>query len=230
MKLAVVIPAYNEAKTIGDVIKRVPRQINGFSQVQVFVVSDNSSDQTAVRAKEAGAKVLVHKLNLGAGGATQTGLYAAKRLGFDVVASLDGDGQHDPEDLRRLALAFQQGKGDLIIGSRFLSLTIDQMPLIKNFGNRLMNLITRFFSRTKVTDSQSGFRLFGPKVLARVSQLITTPGYEFCSETIINCRRLGLTIAEVPISTIYFADRRTGTDALHGFNILLRLTYKSLTR
>lgn len=227
MKLAVVIPAYNEEETIAEVVQKVPRKIIGISNVSVIVVNDNSRDSTARAAKAAGAIVLTHRLNLGAGGATSTGLAYAKKIGADIAVSLDGDGQHDPAEILKLLTEYRRGRSQLVIGSRFLSETIGRMPGLKNFGNRVMNVITYFFSGRLVTDSQSGFRLFGEKILENYSKIITTSGYEFCSETIINSKRYGLGISEVPVTTIYFQGRK-GQSPINGINILLKLFYKAI--
>lgn len=227
MKLAVVIPARNEEKKIGDVVSRLPRQIDGISALTPLVVSDASTDRTEVIARQAGARVLTHRMNLGAGGATLTGLVAARQLGADLAITLDADGQHDPNDIHALIAAYHQNRTDLIIGSRFLSTTIDSMPPLKWYGNKAMNVMTYVFSGHAVTDSQSGFRLFGPQFLQAID-CFRTGGYEFCSEALMVARQQNLTVAEVPIKTIYFDDRH-GQNPLNALNIFLRLFYKSVT-
>jgi len=223
----VVIPAHNEEKSIGDVVANIPKQVDGLSEIAPFVVNDASTDRTASVARGAGAVVLDHRLNLGAGGATLTGLTAAKRLGFETAITLDGDGQHDPNDIPALLEAYRTHGAQLVIGSRFLSQTITEMPALKWYGNKIMNGMTYLFSRAAVSDSQSGFRLFGPAFLDNL-HLFTTGGYEFCSEAIIIARRAGLKIAEVPVKTIYF-DGAQGQNPLNGLNIFLRLLYKTIT-
>lgn len=227
MKVAVVIPAHNEELTIAEVIRQIPKTIKGVKELGVFVVDDASTDQTKNVATLAGATALRHRINLGAGGATLTGMIAAIRSGFDTVVTLDADGQHDPRDIHTLLAAHRTHGADLVIGSRFLSQTISDMPLLKNFGNRVMNGITYLFSGRAVTDSQSGFRLFGPKFLTLLDRF-STGGYEFCSETVIVAKKAGLAIVEAPIRTIYLDDRR-GQNPLNGVHILLRLFYRSLT-
>ncbi len=227
MKLGIVIPAHNEARTIRQVVKKIPRKLDGISQILPIVIDDGSSDDTLLVARESGAVALRHRINLGAGGATLTGLTATCRLGFDVAVTLDGDGQHDPNDIPTLLEAHQKDGADLVIGSRFLSKTIGEMPQLKWYGNKVMNRITYVFSHYNATDSQSGFRLFGPNFL-ELLHLFSTGGYEFCSEAIIIAHQSHLKIAEVPINTIYF-DSRRGQNPLNGANIFLRLLYRSLT-
>jgi len=226
MRLAIVIPAYNEADRIADVVKNIPSQLRGISWQKIIVVNDASKDHTAAVARKNKAIVVDHRLNLGVGGATLTGLMAAKKLGAEVAVSLDADGQHNPNNIQRLIDAYQRGEGDLIIGSRFLSETIQKMPLLRRIGNRsIMNRITKIFSGKAVTDSQSGFRLFGHKLMDNLHEF-TTSGYEFCSETIIIVSRNNWKISEVPIDTIYDNTRKTGQHPINGLNILLRLMFK----
>lgn len=227
MKLAIVIPAHNEAKTIERVVRNIPRRLDGISDVLPIVVSDASTDQTAQLAERAGALALSHRLNLGAGGATLTGLRAARNLGCRAAITLDADGQHDPQDIPAFLTAHQQQRADLVLGSRFLSETIKEMPPLKWYGNKVMNNITYVFSQTAVTDSQSGFRLFGHRFLRQLD-LFSTGGYEFCSEAIVIARQAKLRIVEVPIKTIYF-DERKGQNPLNGVNIFLRLFYRMMT-
>lgn len=226
MKLFVVIPAYNEAKTISNVIKSVPRRVPGVKTVNVIVVDDCSEDNTAAVARAAGAVTVSHRLNLGAGGATLTGITAARDLGADMVVTLDADGQHDAKEIAQLVRAHRDHRADLVIGSRFLSQTIIEMPLVKRFGNNVMNLITYVAGGQLVTDSQSGFRLFGTKMLANMDGF-TTSGYEFCSETIVNATRHSLAVREVPIRTIYFEGRK-GQNPINGINIALKLFLKRI--
>lgn len=227
MKLAVVIPAHNEEKNIGDVVSQIPRKVDGISSIQPFVISDNSKDRTSEIAHRAGASVLSHRINLGAGGATLTGLTVARHLDYDLAISLDGDGQHDPKDIPALVDAHFTHGAQLVIGSRFLGQTIAEMPPLKWYGNKIMNGVTYVFSHHPVTDSQSGFRLFGPQFLDRLHHF-STGGYEFCSEAIIIARQQKLLIHEVPIKTIYFADR-AGQNWVNGINIFLRLFYRTVT-
>lgn len=229
MRLAIVIPAYNEASRIADVIKSAPSRVKGISWQKIIVVNDASKDATASVARQSGACVISHRLNLGAGGATLTGLMAAKKMRAEIAISLDADGQHNPKNIQKLVDEYRRGRGDLIIGSRFLSNTIKEMPLIKRIGNQsIMNKITKAFSGQQITDSQSGFRLFGRAIMDNLNKL-TASGYEFCSETIIVASKNGWKIAEVPIDTIYDLTRKGGQHPVNGLNILLKLLFKTAT-
>ncbi|MEX1052142.1 MAG: glycosyltransferase family 2 protein [Patescibacteria group bacterium] len=227
MKLAIVIPAYNEEKTIANVVGSIPDQIDGVSRIETIVVDDNSSDRTYRIAKASGAHALSHAMNLGQGGAVLTGITYAKRLGADAVVTLDADGQHDPKEIGRLVAGYVQGRGEMIIGSRFLSESIKKMPRLKRFGNRAFSLITYLVSGKMLTDTQSGFRLFSSK-MADALIGADLSGYEFCSETIMIAQKHRLSVAEVPISTIYDPNRVGGQSPINGINILLKLIYRKL--
>jgi len=155
-----------------------------------------------------------------------TGIHAAKRLGANLVVTLDSDGQHDPSDIGALLEELFTNQADFVVGSRFLSETINEMPSLKWYGNKVMNGITYMFSGRMMTDSQSGFRLFGGRVLELIDSF-NMRGYEFCSETIVRARQLNLKVSEVPIKTIYF-DHRQGQNPINGINILLRLIYRKV--
>jgi len=220
------MPAYNEAKVIGQVIRDIPKNILGASSQEVIVVDDNSSDNTGDVAAKAGATVLHHRLNLGAGGATITGLEYAYRHNFDVAVTLDSDGQHDPEEIKDLVAKIKGGY-DLVIGSRLLIRQITDMPVYKLFGNNLLNFITFLFYRVWVTDSQSGFRAYSKRALKHCN--ITDMGYEFCSAIIGRIRSKNLRICEVPIKTIYTEySKAKGQHYLNGFNIIIKLAWAKI--
>lgn len=228
MKLGIVIPAYNEERSIANVLATIPRKIDGVSRTEVIVVDDNSSDSTYRVAKDAGAHVISHQMNLGAGGATLTGVVYARRIESDIIVTLDGDGQHNPLEIGSLVKHHLTTNADLIIGSRFLSQTIKEMPLLKVVGNKGLSWVTYVVSGHQATDSQSGFRLLSKKM----SDILTTiemGGYEFCSEMIMVACQHNLVIAEVPISTIYGDVRKGGQNPINGINILMRLIYRRLT-
>ena len=227
MKLVVVIPAHNEEKNIYAVVKNIPRTIPGVRSIEVVVVDDSSHDLTYQTARSAGAKVLSHPINLGAGGAALTGITYGQRLNADIIVTLDGDGQHNPKEITRLVKKYHQNRADMIIGSRFMSKTIKKMPLVRKVGNRGFSLVTYLLSGKMVSDTQSGFRLFGPNMIKTLMS-VELVGYEFCSETIMIAHSNKLVIEEVPITTIYSKTRQGGQSALNGLEILLRLIYRKL--
>ena len=115
-RVLAIIPAYNEAATVGDVVREIREAVPG---AEVVVVNDASADDTAARARRAGAVVLTLPLNLGIGGAVQTGFRYAQEMGFDIAIQVDGDGQHTPAEIPRLLEEMEEEGADIVIGSRF---------------------------------------------------------------------------------------------------------------
>lgn len=226
MHLIVVIPAYNEAQVIGEVIDSLPKTLKKVTKVTPLVVDDNSTDDTAKIAKAHGAKCVSHRVNLGAGGATITGFEAAKRMKADLIVTMDADGQHDARDLADLIRPITHRKYDVVIGSRLLRRGKD-MPAYKVFGNWGLNVITYIFFRIWVTDSQSGFKAFSRHAIEKIK--LSTSGYEFCSEIIGEIKRHKLTYKEVPISTIYTKySKMKGQSPLNAINIILNLLTRGI--
>ena len=126
MKLLVTLPALNEEATIFDVIKRVPRRIEGVSEIRVLVIDDGSTDRTANRAESAGATVVKHWSNRGVGAAFQTGVQWAILNGIDIYCSIDSDGQFDPGDIPELVSPIVQGRADFSTASRFMKRELSQ--------------------------------------------------------------------------------------------------------
>jgi glycosyltransferase involved in cell wall biosynthesis len=192
MKTAVVIPAYNEATTIKEVVEGALRYVD-----RVIVVDDGSTDSTARRAMETEAEVIVNPENMGKAHALKTGFKEAK--GYDVVVMMDADHQHRPEDIPHLLSALDDGI-DLCIGSRFLGCS-DSMPL----GNRLSNMTARYMMAAmlgqKITDPQSGFRAIKREAL----EMLELPADRYAIEHImvLEAVRKRFKIKEVPITCVY---------------------------
>lgn len=228
MKIAIIIPAYNEEKVIGKVIRNIPRRVYDISNIETIVVDDKSTDETWKVAKTAGATVLRHRINLGAGGATMTGLEYARRHNFDIAVTMDADGQHDPRDISRLVRKVMKGY-DFVIGSRLKEIIPGEMPFHRLVGNKFFNFVTFLFYGTWVTDSQSGFKALSKRAIGKCR--IQNVGYEFCSEMIGLARANKLKICEEPIRVIYSDySKKKGQHYLNGFNIILRLTINKITR
>lgn len=194
MKVAAIIPARNEARVIASVVEQALGQVS-----LVIVVDDASEDRTAAEATAAGAIVLRHALPRGVGRATATGLRAALQLGAELLVTLDGDGQHQPNEISTLLLPLHQNRADLVIGCRVLERSA--MPRVRRLGNGLANLLTRALYGVTVSDSQSGFRAWRRRAVEQVR--MEACGYEFCSASLGAAKRAGLRIVEVPITTLY---------------------------
>lgn len=199
-RVALIIPAYNEGKIIAGVVN----DLNNVFQKSpydytVIIVDDGSRDDTALQADKAGAVVIKHILNSGAGGATATGLSYAQQKGYNIATTSDGDGQHAAEDVLKGVDMLIKKDVDLLIGSRLIN--SKGMSRVKIIGNTGLSFITSILFRIKVTDSQSGLRVFSRKALESLRW--KTSGYEFCSEMLWRADQIGLKIDEYPIKVIY---------------------------
>lgn len=193
-KLVAVLPAYNEAGHVGEVVRALQPLTDA-----VVVVDDGSSDATAEEARAAGARVYRHIINRGLGGAIATGLRAALQLGADVIVTLDADGQHVAEEGLDVAAPILRGDADFVIGSRLLN--PQGMPFSRRIANRIADLCTGIMFGVHVRDSQSGFRAFSRRVAESID--IRTSRMEVSSEIVAEVARRGFRIAEVPITVIY---------------------------
>ena len=158
-----VVPAYNESATIVDVIEALRRDAPEFD---TLVVDDGSTDSTDVLARAAGAKVLKLPFNVGIGGAVQTGFVYAREHGYDFLAQVDGDGQHDAEELERLIAAMEEEDVDMVCGSRFL--TDDHQypaPISRRTGIHIFAFLLSRIVGMRVSDPTSGFRLYNRRAI-----------------------------------------------------------------
>ncbi|MEG3224062.1 MAG: dolichyl-phosphate mannose synthase [Methanobacteriales archaeon Met13] len=217
--IVVVLPAYNEAPTIKDVME----ELLGLG-VQLVVVDDGSRDDTYQIALEyvenppRQVHLYRHALNLGLGATLQTGLEAALLRKPRAIVTFDADGQHHAQDLYGVVRPVVEGQAEAVIGIR----DFKKMPLRKRFGNGVMNLITLLFYGHRVADSQSGFRAFSPRA-ARLMELHSS-GYGVSSEMVGEVFRHGWRLEEVPITTIYTDySLSKGTDTKIGLKILIKL-------
>ena len=229
VKICVILPAYNEASVIKSVVTkaRAVLEKSGY-KYDIVVINDGSLDNTTHLAKEGGAIVVDHILNSGAGSATATGLSYANQNGYDIAATMDADGQHNPNDLLRGIHEIQAQQADLLIGSRLIDDTVNDMSSIKRFGNWGLSVFTMLLFGTYTTDSQSGMRIYSRKALEQLRW--KTSGYEFCSEMIWRANQLGLKIGEYPIQAIYTEySKSKGQNNWNAVNILKSLVKRRLS-
>jgi glycosyltransferase involved in cell wall biosynthesis len=192
-RIVALIPGYNEGPRIGSVVR------GALEQLPVIVVDDGSADDTAARAREAGATVIEQRPNQGKGAALRAGFRRALDQGFDAVLTLDADGQHDPSEIPSFLAAFAvDPPPDLVIGRR----NFRAMPPIRRLSNTIGGKAFSWAVGQKVADNQSGYRLIGRRIMAATIDS-DEGGFEFEVEMITTCVRLGGTIAWVPIRTIY---------------------------
>ena len=198
MKLVVTVPAYNEEKTIADVVAGIPRQIEGVEVVEVLVIDDGSTDGTVERAREAGAdQILSHKKNEGLGVTFKDGLETALEMGADVIVNIDGDGQYNPEQIPDLINPLLLDKADIVLGWRDID-SLGFMPRGKRIGNKIATWLTNMVSAmpVRVRDAQSGFRAFSRESALRMN---LSGKYTYVQETIMEAKYKGLKIEQMPI-------------------------------
>lgn len=195
--VAIVIPAFQEAATIQDVVRRCRATLPG---ALLLVVDDGSTDGTAALAAEAGARVLASQGNEGKGAALRRGMRVALGQGATLIATLDGDGQHRPEDLPRLLA--ETGPGRFVIGSRRHSSA--GQPAARRFANRFADFWISWAARHPVMDSQCGFRIYPAAALGDLSRYEgRAPGFSFESEVLIDAARAGWRTVPVGIEVLY---------------------------
>ncbi|MBM4355954.1 MAG: glycosyltransferase family 2 protein [Deltaproteobacteria bacterium] len=222
MSVCIVIPAFNEERSIADVVTRSLR-----SGMDVVVVDDGSADATARLAEQAGAQVERHSRNQGKGVAIRTAAAWVLARGYDAAIFLDADGQHLPEELARFQECFENTGADLIVGTRMADNA--SMPLVRKIANRSSSLMVSLVAGTRVTDSQSGYRLFSRRMLERL-RTHGGVGFDFESEMIIDAVRDGLTYREIPISCIYGEEKSHYRPFRDAAQFLLLIARKSLER
>jgi O-antigen/teichoic acid export membrane protein len=210
--LVAAIPCYNEARFIGDIVRRTQQYVD-----TVVVVDDGSTDGTAGVAQAAGATVIRHDITRGPGGAYKTCLKAARESGADVLITLDGDEQHDPDELPRLLQPLLNEEADLVIGSRFLEQY--EIARYRKFGIDVITFLYNLGSEVKVVDAQSCYRGYSRKALERLH--VTEDGFGFSVELLVQARKRGLRIVEVPISCIYHDASHSMNPVLHGVGVAL---------
>jgi len=196
-RVVVVIPALNEAASVGDVVRGVPREMPGATVTDVVVVDDGSTDETASIARQAGATVVSHPRNLGSGAAFATGRQAGVDLGAEIICHMDGDGQFDPGDIPALLAPLLDSRADLVTCTRFARKDLEPtMPRVKKWGNRM---VTRLVNRScggSFTDASCGFRAY---TRTTAHQLHGFSKFDYAQETLMRIVSRGLRVAEVPL-------------------------------
>jgi glycosyltransferase involved in cell wall biosynthesis len=219
----VVIPAYNEASVVHDVVRELRSEY-----LNVIVVDDGSKDATAAEALRAGATVLRHVLNRGQGAALQTGIDFSLRRNADVVITFDADGQHRKEDVFRLLEALDETGADIAIGSRFLELR-SNVPPLRRAMLRLAARFMRITSGVALTDAHNGLRALRRNAASRIH--LTIDGMAHASEMIDQIQRFRLTVTEVPVVIHYSQySMRKGQSSMAAFRIAFDYLMKRLFR
>lgn len=214
MKLVVGIPAYNEEKNIAGIITKL-KKITEF----IIVCDDGSKDLTKEISENMGVITISHGKNKGYGAAIRTLFLKAKEMNPDIFITFDADGQHRIEDINDIVKPIEENKADIVIGSRFLGKKSDEMPNYRKMGIKAITLVTNASIKEKLTDSQSGLRSYSKKTIEKINP--TEDGMGVSTEILIKANKLGLKIAEVPITVNYQGDTSSQDPISHGTSVIL---------
>ena len=212
MKITIGIPAYNEEKNIAAIIIKLKKITDS-----IIVCDDGSSDMTSEISKNLGAVVISHKKNMGYGAAIRTIFQKSVEIGSDILVTFDADGQHRIEDVSRVLHPLENNEADVVIGSRFLGKQ-SNVPNYRKLGIKVITQVTNSSIKTKLTDSQSGFRAYSRQVLSEIS--LSEIGMGISTEILIKASSKGLRITEVPITILYSGDTSTHNPVSHGTSVL----------
>jgi glycosyltransferase involved in cell wall biosynthesis len=217
-RVLIVVPEYNEEKTIAMVLKGLNQFVPGFDRV---VVNDGSKDATGDIVTELGERQLKLVCNLGYGPALQTGLKYGLARRYDIVVSFDADGQHQPEDVSRVVEVLVKKDVDVVIGSRFCEGRAYTGPLGRRLGQILFSHLTRMLIGRRIYDTTSGFKALRATACEEV---VRTTFVDLHTEMIVRLSLLGFKIAEIPVSV----RARSSGQSMHSFVSLLKYPLKTL--
>lgn len=194
IKTCVLIPSYNEARTVGGIIREL--RDKGLSSC---VIDDGSTDDTASIAKSSGAIVLRHDKNMGKGASLREGFKYVLKEDFAAALIMDGDGQHETSDIDNFFKKMEDTDADIVIGNRMSDTS--SMPLVRNITNKFMSYVISKLCGHKIPDTQCGFKLIKRKILEDIN--LESSNYEIESEILIKAAKKGFKIYSVPIKTVY---------------------------
>ncbi len=217
--LVAIIPSYNEEKNIRSVVEGTKRYVD-----KVIVIDDGSGDNTYEEALKGGATVYRNKGNLGKADAMKIGFARALDLGADFVLTIDGDGQHNPDEIPKFVSRLNEGF-DLVVGAR--KFDTKQMPVVRIFANSFSSFVSSLACNTRIFDSQSGFRLIKRRLVEKIK--FESRRYEMETEMLIKAARCGFKIGFIEIDTIYRIEAKSKInqilDPLRFLLLVLRLSF-----
>jgi len=214
MKITVGIPAYNEEENIAKIISQL-KDITS----SIIVCDDHSTDNTNKIAKSLGVDVVTHSKNMGYGSAIKSIFAKAKEIDSDVLVTMDADGQHRIEDLKKILEPILSGTVDVCIGSRFLGKNVENVPSYRKVGIKVLTKLTNVSLKESITDSQSGFRAYAKKAISEI--IPTESGMAISNEILLKASSLNLRIGEVPIVVLYDGDTSTHNPVSHGTSVFV---------
>jgi hypothetical protein len=225
--ITVVIPAYNEAHNLEELLTNMPQQING-KEVGVLVINDGSLDDTVTVVQKKGYLVVSNSINRGQGAASRLGYDILKKNNVEVGVTMDADNQHMPQDIQAVVMPILNDQYDLVIGSRTLG-NHEKVTWIRNIGIVFFSKIISLITGHSISDSSSGFKAFN---MQRVKELELNEDQFQSAEVLIEASKKGFRIGEVPITikNRKFGDSKKGTDLSYGFNfakIVLKTWWRS---
>lgn len=219
LNVIAVIPAYNESDTIHEIVMQSRRYTS-----RIIVIDDGSTDNTANVCHALDVIVIRNSRRMGKGIALKRGLIEAMKYDIDIVVVLDADGQHDPSDIPKLTAPIEQLEADIVIGSRYSEKVIQEFPLMRKFGLSIINRFNSYLIKTRIKDSQSGFRAYGKSVVEKVVSYTST-GYGVETEQLALADLYGYRIVEVPVNIRYKGLRHTSktNSIIHGMIIIFTI-------
>ncbi len=205
-KILVIIPAYNEEENIVDTVNAVIEEIPEFDYV---VINDCSKDQTLKKCRENDINVLALPINLGIGGAVQTGYKYALMKGYDYAVQVDGDGQHDPKYLKKMLDMMISEEADMVIGSRFIEKEGFQSYVIRRLGIRYFSSLIKLLTGIRITDPTSGLRMVGRRVIEMFARDYPRDYPE--PESVVSVLKRNMKVVEIPV---VMRDRQGGRSSI----------------
>lgn len=219
MRVLVIIPAYNEADNIKTVVENL---VQNYPQYDYVVINDGSTDDTETICRQNGFNYISHPVNLGIGGGVQTGYLYAKRNNYDIAVQIDGDGQHDPKYIKNVIEPIEQGKADIVIGSRFLKRTGFQSSAARRLGIRFLSGLIRIFSGVRIKDVTSGLRAVNRKIISFYAGNYAQDYPE--PEAIVAGAMHGAKIQEVPVEMHERNAGKSSINPLRSFYYMLKVS------
>ena len=211
MKLAVLIPAFNEEDSLASVVRSIPQVITGISSIDVVVIDDGSTDGTAEIARQIGARVVRHAHNQGVGAAFQSGLRRALELGADIVVNIDADGQFSPLEIPKLIQPILRDEADFVAADRFTTedghmRKPENMPTIKYWGNKRVSRLISLIAKENFPDVSCGFRAYSRTALLHLNLI---GRFTYTQESFLDLATKGMRIASIPVDVKYFPGRKS---------------------
>ena len=221
-RILVAIPAYREEKSIGKVVSGIREKF----PYDIVVVNDGSTDRTSDAARDAGAVVLDLPCNLGIGGAVQTGFLYARDHGYDIVVRIDGDGQHEVEDIPNVLEPILAGKADAAIGSRFLGKAGYRGSIPRILGISYFRYLVNLFTGYRVTDPTSGFFAINRKMIDFYSRYYPSDYPEV--DAYIQMRRMKAVALEVPVRMYGRVEGKSSITTFGALYYMVKVTFSFL--